>query len=173
MVEHVGGQGGAAGAQDALARAGEDPVAGCGGNRTVGVRERDGGGWLLTHEVSLTILELTSVGPRAPASTWSRRQIEGTRTPKLQNHLVDAGHRTYRFNNTFQPDNVARKLTRSIAASNHFLSMNSTQAPQQVTASKPAEGSITSSITTISLNSDTRYIRIPCSSSAMRYQIYA
>ena len=48
--EHVGGQGGAPGAQDAFARAGEDPVTGCGGDGAVGVREGNLGGGLLAHE---------------------------------------------------------------------------------------------------------------------------
>ena len=66
MAEHGSGQGGAAGAQDALASAGQDPVAGSGGDGTVGVRQRKvsgggGGSKLLAHKVSLTSSEWRSI----------------------------------------------------------------------------------------------------------------
>ena len=72
VAEHGGGQGGATGAQDALAGAGQDPVAGRGGDGAVGVRQRKiggggGGSGLLAHKASLTTTAMVQrgyIGPR-------------------------------------------------------------------------------------------------------------
>ena len=67
MVEHGGRQGGTARTQDALAGAGQDPVAGRGSDGAVGVRQRQvggsgGGSRLLAHKASLTTLGQRSMG---------------------------------------------------------------------------------------------------------------
>ena len=62
VAEHGGGQGSAAGAQDALAGTGQDPVTGGGGDGAVGMGQRQvgrggRGGGLLAHKASLTSSE--------------------------------------------------------------------------------------------------------------------
>ena len=82
VAEHGGGQGGAAGAQDALAGTGQDPVTGGGGDGAVGMGQRQvgrGGGVsrLLAHKVSLTIATPPRTEPDADDSMTRPRPLEG------------------------------------------------------------------------------------------------